>query len=36
MWKVFLAEFIVVVIVSIIWANGISNTKDEDYTDEFP
>ena len=36
MWKVYLAEFIVVVVLAVIWANLIDKTKDKDYTDEFP
>jgi len=37
MWKVILFEFIIVVIVSILWANAISKTNPNDYNDEpFP
>jgi hypothetical protein len=29
MWKVYLLEFIIVVIVSIVWVRGISNMEEE-------
>jgi len=31
MWLVFLVEFLVVVGISILWANAISNTRTEDF-----
>jgi hypothetical protein len=41
MWKIYLLEFVIVVIVSVLWANGIDkmntnhpNYKGEDFLDE--
>lgn len=37
MWKVYLFEFILVVILSVIWVYLIDKTKSEDYNNEpFP
>ena len=33
MWRVYLFEFIVVVIVSVLWVNLIDKSKNEDETD---
>lgn len=33
MWKVYLFEFVVVLIISIIWAHLIDKSKDQDETD---
>jgi hypothetical protein len=37
MWKVYLLEFIITLIVSILWVNAIDKSKDIDRDDiEFP
>jgi len=33
MWKVYLFEFIVVVIISVLWVNLIDKSKNENETD---
>jgi len=36
MWKIYLLEFIVVVVVSILWANAIEKTDWNDDDDDMP